>query len=216
MISVLVRTSLKVLYHLDAAVTILAYLRSSTLLLKHMDVNKLTTAFLKFVWRGKRLRIALKKLMMPVLKGGLNLPDIRAYNLAGLLRHSADWIKGTFFSSNLALESDLVSPWPLTGLLHTKLSSLPRIIRSSLLIKDTIAALKLCRKSFQLSHSLSKHMPLWNHPEFPQGIDNKQFSEWRNKGILHFNNSIDTVSQRYLTFSELQAQFQLSNAHYLP
>lgn len=97
MISVLVRTSLKVLYHLDAAVTILAYLRSSTLLLKHMDVNKLTTAFLKFVWRGKWLRIALKKLMMPVLKGGLNLPDIRAYNLAGLLRHSADWIKGTFF-----------------------------------------------------------------------------------------------------------------------
>lgn len=61
MISVLVQTSLKVLYHLDAAVTILAYLRSSTLLLKYMDVNKLTTAFLKFVWRGKRLRIALKK-----------------------------------------------------------------------------------------------------------------------------------------------------------
>lgn len=147
------------------------------LLLKHADINKMTSAYLEFVWGGKRPCIALKKLMLPISMGGLNVPDIRSYKLASLLRDCADWIKVTSYYSNMGVEAALAAPWPLANLLHTKFSCLPRSVRTSLLLKDTIAAWKICRKSFKLPYALSKHMPLWDHPEFPQGAENKLFKQ---------------------------------------
>lgn len=76
--------------------------------------------------------VLLRKLMLPILKGGLNLPDIRSYNLARLLRHSTDWIKGTSYYSNLDLEAALVSPWPLTTLLHKKLRDIQHSLNCKL------------------------------------------------------------------------------------
>lgn len=61
-------------------------LQTIPLLIKHLDVIRLTSAFISFVWNGKRPRIAIKKLMLPKSKGGINLPDIRRYNLDSLLR----------------------------------------------------------------------------------------------------------------------------------
>lgn len=153
------------------------------LLLKHTDVNKLTSAYLKYAWSGKRQRIALKKLMLLTSKGGLNRPDIRSYDLDSLLRHSADWIKDMSPYSNLEVEAALASPCPLTSLLHTKFSSLPGAVCTSLLLKDTIAAWKTCRKALKLPFMLSKHMPLRCRPDVPQGVENKLFREWREKGI---------------------------------
>lgn len=190
-------------------------LQTIPLLLKHTDLNKLMSAYTKCVWNGKRPRIAMKKLMRPILKGGINLPDIRCYNLASLLRHGADWIKNTNYYSNLALEKALVSPWSLPALLHTKYASLPRMVRGSLLLTDTLAAWKTCRKSFKVAWMLSKHMTIWNHPEFTQGIVGKQFKEWREKGIITVGHLINMEEKRYLTFPELQTKYQLSSSHYL-
>lgn len=190
-------------------------LQTVPLLLKHKDILKLTSAYLKFVWSGKRPRIAIKKLMLPTVKGGLNLPDLRSYNLASLLRHGADWIKGTSHYSNIEVETALASPWSLTSLLHTKFSSLPKTIRNSLLLKDTIVAWKACRKAFGLLFSLSKHMSFWGHPELPQGRENPLFRVWREKGISGLQHLSHALEGRYLSFPEIQTQFHLPNAHYL-
>lgn len=82
--------------------------------------------------------------MMTKDKGGIHLPDIHKYNLVGILRHSLDWIKGTNHYSNLHLETSLVGPWSLGVLLHTRFSALPKPLRSSLILRDTVAMCKAC------------------------------------------------------------------------
>lgn len=64
------------------------------LLLKHNDIKKLNSVFVKFIWAGKRPRIALSKLMLPKEEGGLNFPNIRGYNLSCLSRYVLDWFQG--------------------------------------------------------------------------------------------------------------------------
>lgn len=86
-------------------------LQTIPLLSKQLDVNRLVSAFISFIWNGGGGM-------------GINLPDIRLYNLASLLRHSIDWVKNTDVHSNLAMESSLVTPWSLAALLHTKRTGL--------------------------------------------------------------------------------------------
>lgn len=66
--------------------------------------------FTRFIWRGKRPRIALTKLYMPKTKGGLNFPNVKVYNLACFLRDALDWLSGEAHYSNTALEQVVVRP----------------------------------------------------------------------------------------------------------
>lgn len=88
--------------------------------------------------------------MLPKLRRGINLPDIRRYNLASLVRHSIDRAKNTDMYSNVQLESALVYPRSLTTLLHTKFSPLPRPIHTSL-IKRYHGCMERSWRNFQTS-----------------------------------------------------------------
>lgn len=61
-------------------------------LLKHKDINQLNKAFFRFILREKRPRVALTKLYLPKSEGGLNFPNIGAYNPTSLLRHAFVWV----------------------------------------------------------------------------------------------------------------------------
>lgn len=58
-------------------------------------------------------------------------------------------------------------------------------------------------------------MTFWNHPEFLQEVETKLFRKWREQGILQLQHVVSVAEKRYLTFLEIQTQFQFSNAHYL-
>lgn len=118
--------------------------------------------------------------------------------------------------SNVQFESSLVFPWSLTVLLHMKFSSLPRTICNSLLLKDTIAAWKAARDIFKLPYSLSKHLSLWGHAEFIQGLEGEQFCMWREKGMHHLRHLVDTRNHKFISFQEIQSQYQLPSSHHLP
>lgn len=135
-------------------------------LIKHSDINKLNSVFLKFTWGGRRPCIALQKLMLPKEDRSFNFPNLRGYNLAYLLRYVVDWFQTANCFSNWKLESKLASPWPLTSLLHTDFSALPQRIKSSVTLRDTIISWKEVCKAFGLPFLLFKHMPLWGHSEF--------------------------------------------------
>lgn len=86
-------------------------------------------------------------------EGGLQLPDIRLYNLAALLRHIKDWTWGTSYFSASRVEQELTQPWELTSLLHTRLKDIPPQIKGSMLLRDTIMAWKTIRKiDFQYTY----------------------------------------------------------------
>lgn len=54
------------------------------------DIRKINKALTDFLWQGKRPKIALQKLWLPKPEGGLNVPNIKLYNQACLLRHAID------------------------------------------------------------------------------------------------------------------------------
>lgn len=190
-------------------------LQTLPLLIKHRDITKLNSAFTKFIWAGKRPRIAIRKLMMSKPEGGLNFPNIRGYNLACLLRHALDWYHGTNCFSNWALEASLAHPWSLLALLHTKVSSLPKDVKWSLTLRDTVIAWREVRKIYGLPVLVSKYMPLWGHPQSPPNV-NSSFcnQELLNKGISRVQHIIHRDLKRWMTPDELIAQYSLSSNSY--
>lgn len=65
---------------------LLYLLQTIPLLLKHLDLQKLQKALNTFIWQGHRPWIAIQKLYLPKHEGGVNLPNIRLYNLSSLVR----------------------------------------------------------------------------------------------------------------------------------
>lgn len=125
-------------------------------LLKHKDVSRLNKAFTRFIWKGGRSRISLQKVCRPVKEGGFEIPDIRKYNLASLLRYAIDWLTDVSIYSNTALEQAGAHSWKLEALLHSKISSLPAHLNGNILYRDTIrhtaiARLLLCTNHLTLA-----------------------------------------------------------------
>lgn len=185
------------------------------LLIKHSDSKILNTAFVNFIWSGKRPRIALRKLMLPRDERGINLPNLRGYNISCLFRHVLDWLHGENYFSNWDLETELAHPWPLVSLLHTRYSNLPTQIKHSITLRDTIAAWKEVRKVHGLPFILSKYMPLWGHPEF--ALDNnypRYNSALREGGIYLAKHIIHAGEKRWLSPMEILHKYSLPNVHH--
>lgn len=153
--------------------------------------------------------------MLPKVEGGLNLPDIRGYNIACLLRHVLDWIKGTNQFSSCSLEADLASPWHLMALLHTKWAHLPKLVRSSVLLRDTIVTWKELRKILGLPFCVSKLMPLWGHPEFGVGVGSNSGQALKQKGILTAQHLIHPDEGRWLRATEVIERYSLPATQFL-
>lgn len=143
------------------------------------------------------------------------MPNIRKYNLASLLRPWADWVKGSEFYSNIDLETNLVAPWSLMALFYVKFSASPSEVHTSLLPRDAIVAWKSWRKMFKLSFLLRKHMSIWGHPEYKQGLEGGHFWMFKGKGNLKVDYMIHTQERRYLTFQDSQDKCPLPTTQFL-
>ncbi|XP_075684292.1 uncharacterized protein LOC142652531 [Rhinoderma darwinii] len=117
--------------------------------------------------------------------------------------------------SNVQLEQDLAGSVPLQALLHLPYAQLPNNVKSSLLLKDTIGAWKAVRKLFGLPYGLSKFCPLWDNPMFPQGSQNKLFSQWRDEGINVLGQLMNVEEGRWLTWQEVSSKYNLRGNQYL-
>lgn len=107
------------LYKMASFSKLLYTLQNIHLLLKGSCIARLTSALLKFLWQCKRPRIAMQKLWLPRGERGLNVPNIKLYNMACLLRHAIDWITGSSNYLNFDMEEAFASPWDFTALLHS-------------------------------------------------------------------------------------------------
>lgn len=165
------------------------------LLLKHLDINRLNSAFIKFIWAGRRPRIALHKLMLSKEEGGINFPNLRSYNVSCLMRHVID----TSFFSNWELESEISAPWPLMSLIHTGFSQLPSHIKHSVTHKDTVSTWKETRKAFGFSFLLSNECPYKGHPEYSH--DN--YYELKDNGVYLEEHVMHAEDKRWLSPQEV-------------
>lgn len=184
-------------------------LQTIPFLLKHSNIHTLTKALAIFRWHGRRPRFPVHKLMNNNENCGMAFPDIRRYNLACMARHIADWINGTSHYLALSQERGFCAPCSLVALLHARLINIPDWIEQSILIKDTIATWRILRKKYWLSFRISKHLSLWNNPEFKEGQTNSLFLEWKCKGITQVKQLMYDREPRWLIEKELIDKFSL-------
>lgn len=83
-------------------------------------VLKLLNGWLSdFIWNKRKPRLKITKLQLPSSKGGLDLPNIKWYQLASHLKFIADWVKEDSTSDLLSLEKSQTNVnqcqafWPL-------------------------------------------------------------------------------------------------------
>lgn len=144
-------------------------LQNIPVMLHTKDIHKLNKALTGFLWKGSPAKIAMKKLWLPKAQGGINLPNIRLYNIICLFRHSMDWVMDTSTFSNLSVEKAMAHPLDLSTLLHVPSSRLPRGLKNNVILKDTIVAWQSVRRELKLPITISAHLLILGNPQFPQG-----------------------------------------------
>lgn len=118
-----------------------------------------------------------------------------------------DWTKGINYYSNIPLESNLVAPRSLWALLHTRYKAMPKPLRNSLILKDTVATRKVCWGLYKL--------PLGRHPKSPLWNTNSHFRTWESKRIRIASQLLSAIDGRPYTFQELRGTFNLPSSHFL-
>lgn len=165
---------------------ILYPLQTIPIMIPTKDIDEFDKSLRDFLWRGQKPKIALTKLWLHKKERGINLPNLRLYNLTCLSRHSAEWIRGQNRYTNTTLEQEMASPWDLKAMLHVPPKLLPTTLKNNLLVRDTVVAWQIIRRKEGLSVSLSRHSPIQNNPQFIPGQGNKIFEEWKDNGLDRF------------------------------
>lgn len=101
------------------------------------------------------------------------------------------------------------------ALLHTKWAHLPKLVRSSVLLRDTIVTWKELRKILGLPFCVSKLMPLWGHPEFGVGVGSNSGQALKQKGILTAQHLIHPDEGRWLRATEVIERYSLPATQFL-
>lgn len=99
-------------------------LQTIPLVITRHDISRLYKVLSNFLWRSKRPRLALHKLWLPRGEVGLNLPNIKIYNLTCLLHHAMYWLTYSSIYSKRVLENAVASPWDPVAIIHTPLHKL--------------------------------------------------------------------------------------------
>lgn len=173
---------------------LLYLLQTIPLLLRHKEVQSLQRTLSKFLWQRQRRRISVQKLFLPRSEGGANLPNIRVYNLSCLLRVCLDWILQTSQYSNFDLEAQMVTPYCLPALLHSKLRSIPPHLQHNLLIRDMLIAWREIRQKLSLSPWISQLLPIHGHPSFSPTLSRSILQAWAHRKLLHFAQLFEPTS----------------------
>lgn len=131
---------------------------------------------------------------LPRGEGGINLPNVRFYNLSCLFRIALDWVSQSSHYPNHELESQMSDPFSLKALLHTKWKAMPPHLQHNILLRDTVIAWREVRKQLWLPLSISKFSPIVGNTDFTPGLDSSVFSSWKKKGLIYFSDLCDLNS----------------------
>lgn len=170
-------------------------------------IKEINSRLSTFIWRGKKPRMSLARLMKPQERGGLSVPDVRLYQLASQLRYISDWIQNDSDSVWLDLESSQVNR-PLRGLLFTSDQKKSKtFIGDNMIINATIKAWRNIRKLEGLEGQLSSLSPVWGNIDFSPGATDRGFKLWDSKGMVTIGHLYD--KEILLSFDQLCKKYDL-------
>lgn len=170
--------------------------------------KQVNTAFIKFLWAGKKPRISKRILSFPKLQGGIAMPDIKTYYHAVHLSRLIDWCRHR--ESKLWTQIEQAqSSFPLnrTPWCH---ADLPFDTRRHPLIGCTIS---LCAHLFSrnsLSHVNSSLRPILGNPRFMPGMTDLKFHTLKELGFHQASHFSTAGHWRTLTeLSDSTGQYKL-------
>lgn len=135
-----------------------------------------------FLWNGKRPRIKLEKMQIPIKNGGLGLPKLILYHYAFCLRHIAQW----------ALPPERAPPWigmearlfsPLNPIDALSVNLTPDI-KSHPVIANLFNVWKRVSFMFSLNIHLNTESCIWNNPKLKIGKYSFVWKDWLACGII--------------------------------
>lgn len=174
-------------------------------LFSHKIIKTLNGWMSSFIWAGRKPRLKMSTLCLPSSKGGLDIPDIRKYQLSAHVRVAADWVQNPL-SLWLDIEGSM-SKIPLKNLLFLKKHKNLKLSCSNPLSILTVRAWQIVQKYENRLHLTSLFTPLCNNPLFPPGMIDCGFRTWAIKGVVTLSDLMDGPSM--FSFHQLVEKYDI-------
>lgn len=161
-----------------------------------------------FIWSKRKPRLKMAKLQMAGSDGGLDVPNLRFYQLASHLRVISGWLRGDAASIWLDIESSQ-SKCPLSSLLFMNNFESIKNFCSNPITLCTIRAWRSVRTLEGRVKLTSPLTPILDNPDFPPACTDQGFRAWGRQGLTRLGDLF--TGQTLLSFQQLQQQFGLHN-----
>lgn len=132
------------LIKMNALPRLLYPLQMVPIILSNKMVKILEGWLSSFIWNKRRPHLKLAKLQLPKAAGGLDLPNVRWYQVAAHLRFVAEWLKEDQSSTWLDIEAAQCS-CPLQNLLFLIDTALAKKLCTNPIVLNTLRAWKFAR-----------------------------------------------------------------------
>uniref|UniRef100_A0A803KGD6 Reverse transcriptase zinc-binding domain-containing protein n=1 Tax=Xenopus tropicalis TaxID=8364 RepID=A0A803KGD6_XENTR len=180
--------------------------------MKTTDLKRLNNIFRTFIWNKNRPKISLAKLEQPKHLGGLNLPNVKEYNEATLLRYVGDWLLNRDLYTTTALDQHLTGDHSINYLLHTPLIQLSHTARNNPLFIDTHKAWHSVKRRHGMSPNISPYLSWIGNKNFPIGIHNTTLLQWSRNG-LHNIHDLQGKDLRIISQTKMTKRYPFTTPH---
>ena len=134
-----------------------------------------------FIWSKRRPKLKMATLQLPGSVGGLDLPNVRTYQLCTHMRYVYDWVVNNSSSVWLEVEASL-SKYPLRDLLFFKKFKNIRLSCNNPITLNTLTWRSVCQLEGR-SEFLSVFTLIVNNPDFQPVMFDVGFKQRGNNGV---------------------------------
>uniref|UniRef100_A0A3Q3G8L9 Reverse transcriptase domain-containing protein n=1 Tax=Kryptolebias marmoratus TaxID=37003 RepID=A0A3Q3G8L9_KRYMA len=145
-------------------------------------IQKLKSWFGSFIWAKRRAFIKMSTLQLPRDMGGLDLPDLKKYQVSALILYAREWISDNPSTVWLDVEASLCD-CPLKSLLFLKnMKTINKFCNNPITV-NTVKAWRTAQHIEGRTGRTSSFTPFFRNPDFLPGMLDAGFGEWVDKGI---------------------------------
>uniref|UniRef100_A0A3B3HSL8 Reverse transcriptase domain-containing protein n=1 Tax=Oryzias latipes TaxID=8090 RepID=A0A3B3HSL8_ORYLA len=159
----------------------------------------------RFIWYGKRPRLKMRTLQLPLNKGGQALPNFLYYNWARHARVVYGWLKHFLNPEEPHVDAWSCAPHSLLSLLSINLNELPGEVANNLILKNTLKIWRNITKQASQQGSSLALKPLIHNKAFPPGWGVSSFNDWHSKGLKFVGDLFD--GGNIASFSQIQIKY---------
>uniref|UniRef100_A0A8C5R0F1 Reverse transcriptase domain-containing protein n=1 Tax=Leptobrachium leishanense TaxID=445787 RepID=A0A8C5R0F1_9ANUR len=174
----------------------------------------------KFVWSGRRPRIARRLMYIPKTSGGLALPNLKLYLSAALLTQIAEWHLPIAQKRWVDIENDMMLPDLLPFFMWLPKSARKDQRLRCPLVSHSLHTWDTLSRKFSLTAEISPLLPLYRNPWFLPGMTPQDFNVYDQGDISriadlmvdgHLRTYADIATELPLTSRDLFRYLQLSS-----